>query len=110
MEKKVRNQIFKEVKERISTGNYDEIHRLRSIESSDKIITLGNKRLSEKDIFSYYEKVVDIIECEDGELTALGQLIENEVFENLNSTDRERYVLDLSRLYLDLKKEYFNRL
>ncbi len=105
MERKSRNQILKEVKERLTTGNYSEIHKLRSINTTDKIVILGNKRLNEKDIYDYYEKIIDMQQNDENEFKAIGILVDNNVFLNMNETEKQRYILDLSKLYLSLRQE-----
>ena len=54
MERKTRNQLLREVRERVSSGNYMEIHKLRSINSTCKVVILGNKKLDERGIYDYY--------------------------------------------------------
>ncbi|MBQ4072763.1 MAG: hypothetical protein IJD50_03460 [Clostridia bacterium] len=105
MERKTRTQILREVKERLATGNYTEIHKLRSINTTDRIITLGNVLLNDKDVFEYYEKVLALQNDEFAELSAIGKLINQDVFDAMNDSQKQMYVLDLSKLYLALKEE-----
>ncbi len=105
MERKSRNQILREVRERITSGNYAEIQKLRSISSTDTIVILGDKRLDEKDIFDYYEKVLDLVTDEESELCALGKLVNIESFDIMDEDAKQRYILNLSKLYLSLKED-----
>ena len=95
MERKTRTQILREVKERLATGNYTEIHKLRSINTTDRIITLGNVLLNDKDVFEYYEKVLALQNDEFAELSAIGKLINQDVFDAMNDSQKQMYILDL---------------
>ena len=109
MERKSRTQILKEVKERLSTGNYNEIQKLRSINSYDSIIIVGNKRLTEKEVFEFYDKVVEIQQDEELRLKPLGYIIDSDEFDKLDDTQKQKYLFDVSKLYLKLREEYFSR-
>ena len=109
MERKSRTQILKEVKERLSTGNYNEIQKLRSINSYDSIIIVGNKRLTEKEVFEFYDKVVAIQQDEKLRLSPLGYIIDSDEFDKLDDTQKQKYLFDVSKLYLKLREEYFSR-
>ena len=109
MERKSRTQILKEVRERLSSGNYNEIQKLRSINSYDSIIIVGDKILTEKEVFEFYDKVVEIQQNDELQLRALGHIVENDVFEKLDDTQKQKYLFDVSKLYLKLRDEYFSR-
>ena len=109
MERKSRTQILKEVRERLSSGNYNEIQKLRSINSYDSIIIVGDKILTEKEVFEFYDKVVEIQQNDELQLRALGHIVENDVFEKLDDTQKQKYLFDVSKLYLKLREEYFSR-
>lgn len=53
-----------------------------------------------------YEIVVDILNSDKVILNPLGLLIEHCVYDNLSQTERERYVLRLSELYIKMAKRY----
>lgn len=106
---KTRQQILKEVKERLITGNYDDIHKLKSINSVDRLVILGEKLLTEKEIYDYYQKVVDIQRDDGLQLKAIGHLIDNDLYEKLSESAKQRYVLDLSKFYLNLKSEFLRK-
>lgn len=105
MERKSRNQILKEVKERLSTQNYFEIHKLRSLPSTEKIIILGNKRIDEKKVYELYEKIIELQKDEYFEYKALGVLADQEYYNSLDDSLKQKYILDLSRLYMALVDE-----
>jgi|GEM_PF-5705699 len=110
VEKKSRTQILKEVKERLTTGNYNEIQKLRSINSYDSIIIVGNKRLSEKEVFEFYDKVVEIQQNDELQLRALGYIVDENLLKKLSDSEKQKYLFDVSRLYLKLKEEYLTKI
>ncbi len=107
---KTRAQILKEVKERMSTGNYAEIHKLKSIKSVDRLVILGEKILTNSEIYDYYQKVVDIQANDDLQLKAIGYLMDMDLYFKLSDVGKQKYVLDLSCFYLNLKDEYYKSL
>ena len=59
MEKYTRKELLKQIKQRLSNGDYDEIHKYKSINTQDKIIVLGDKTLSDSEIYDYYLACVE---------------------------------------------------
>lgn len=109
MEKYTRKELLKQIKQRLSNGDYDEIHKYKSINTQDKIIVLGDKTLSDSEIYDYYERV-EKIQIEAGlELKAMGILIDHSVFDVLDEVGRQRYLFNLSKFYLDLRKDFFDK-
>lgn len=106
---KTRAQILKEVKERMATGNYAEIHKLKSIKSVDKLVILGGKILADNEIYDYYQKVVLIQSDEELQLKAIGYLVDDKLYNELSPEAKQRYVLDLSKFYLSLKNEFLSK-
>ena len=106
---RTRSLIFKEMRERMTTGNYTEIHKLRSIKNVDRVVMLAGKRLSADEIYAYYEKVAEIQRNDELCLKAIGCLIDYKIFNQLDSSSKQRYVLDLSSFYLSLREEYLTK-
>lgn len=106
MERKTRQQLLKEVKERMSSGNYSEIHKLKSVKNVDRVVVLGERRLTESEIYSYYEKVVLIQSNDELKCKAIGLLIDDEVYEKLSDSAKQRYVLEIGKFYHSLMNEY----
>lgn len=53
-----------------------------------------------------YALVVEILESDKVILNPLGLLIEHKIYDTLSSTEKERYVLRLSELYIRMTQKY----
>lgn len=106
---RTRSVIFKEMRERMTNRDYSTIQKLRSIKNVDRVVMLGGKRLTGDEIYAYYEKVSDIQRSDNLCLKAIGCLIDHAVFDKLDESAKQRYVLDLSSFYLSLKEEYLTK-
>ena len=109
MERKTRQQLLKEVKERMASGNYNEIHKLKSVKNVDRVVLIGEHRLSESEIFSYYEKVTLIQNSDELKCKAIGLLIDDEIYKKLSDSAKQRYVLEIGKFYHSLLEEYQNK-
>lgn len=107
--KRMRNSVLRSVRERMVSGNYDEITKLNSIKTVSDIVVIAGKRLSAEDIFGYYETVAAIQDDDVRTLGAVGELVDGDVYESFGEEDRERYVLTLSAFYKKLKAEVNER-
>lgn len=68
---------------------------------------LCGEALTLEEIAEIYERVSELYMC--GEKTlALKELINKTRFDELNEVEKQRYVLDLSKLYLDIRAEILN--
>ncbi len=95
--------ILKQVKEKFSSNAYREAARLKCIRPTSELFILAGRRLSPEEIAEKFYAVERF--SQDDELSAVGKLIDNELFETLNGEERERYILNASALYRELKKE-----
>lgn len=107
--KRMRNSVLRSVRERMVSGNYDEITKLNSIKTVSDIVVIAGKRLSAEDIYGYYETVAAIQDDDVRTLGAVGELVDGDVYESFGEEDRERYVLALSAFYKKLKAEVNER-
>ncbi len=103
--KRMRNSVLRSVRERMVSGNYDEITKLNSIKTVSDIVVIAGKRLSAEDIYGYYETVAAIQDDDVRTLGAVGELVDGDVYESFGEEERERYVLALSAFYKKLKAE-----
>ena len=53
-----------------------------------------------------YAKVKKMLEANPDISSPIGKLIEKEVYDTLNAENRDRYLLDLTKRYNAMKKEY----
>lgn len=108
--KRMRNNMLRSVKERMISGNYDDIVRLNSVRSASDIVVIANRCLSAEDIYRYYETVAAIQSSGDDRcLSAVGSLVDSRVYDSLSEEQRERYILSLAAFYKDLREEYLRR-
>ncbi len=54
-----------------------------------------------------YEKVCAILDCDEIALNPIGQLIDNQVYGALDSAGKQRYILELSNKFRELKERYY---
>ena len=59
----------------------------------------------EKERKRIYEKVVEIVNSECPVTNPIGLLIDENVYEKLSPIERERYVLELSKLFVELTEK-----
>ncbi len=104
-----RKELLKQIKQRLSNGDYEEIHKYKSVNTQHKLIVLGDRTLSDSEIYDYYERVEKIQLESELELKAIGLLIDHSAFDRLDKVAQQRYLLNLSKFYLGLKKEYFDK-
>lgn len=107
--KRMRNSVLRSVKERMISGNYDEIAKLNSLKTASDIVVIAGRRLSAEDIYGYFETVAAIQEEDERVTGAVGELVDEGVYEELGEEERERYVLGLAAFYKNLKEEAASR-
>ncbi len=54
-----------------------------------------------------YQKVVEILECEEQILNPLDCLIDHKAIQACDSATRQRYVLEASKMFIRLKERYY---
>ncbi|MDE6029642.1 MAG: hypothetical protein K2F90_04915 [Clostridiales bacterium] len=54
-----------------------------------------------------YRKVCDILDSNEITLNPIGQLIERDVYDGLDSAGKQRYVLELSEKFRELQERYY---
>ena len=59
----------------------------------------------EKEKKRIYEKVIEIVNSEEPITNPIGLLIDEVVYAKLSPSERERYVLELSRIYIELTEK-----
>jgi hypothetical protein len=64
---------------------------------------VANKQMIEED--PLFDKVKKLLESEDV-MNPLSELTDNKYFNSLNETEKERYIMDISKRYNEIK-EYF---
>lgn len=54
-----------------------------------------------------YRKVCDILDSNEVALNPIGQLIERDIYDGLDSAGKQRYVLELSEKFRQLQERYY---
>ena len=54
-----------------------------------------------------YRKVCDILDSSEIALNPIGQLIERDVYDGLDATGKQRYILELSEKFRELQERYY---
>lgn len=96
----------REAKARMAIGAYDEISRIKEVKTAEKIFVIGNEPLSAKQICEYYHRVAVMQQDINLALQGVGALIDQEIYDRMDPSQRERYVLLIAALYRELKNEY----
>ena len=54
-----------------------------------------------------YEKVCRILDADEDTMNPIGQLVDQDEFRRLDEGGRQRYILELSKKYRELKDRYY---
>lgn len=104
-------------KQRLKMGYFDSLKREkeqsgRQTESS--IAVEYSMRVSRAEVAAsssadekMYRKVCDILDSSEVALNPIGQLIERDVYDRLDATGKQRYVLELSEKFRELQARYY---
>ena len=80
-------------------------NRLRYGYEKETELNLSSIPSVEKEKRRIYEKVVEIVNSDAPITNPIGVLIDESVYSKLSPSERERYVLELSRLYIELTEK-----
>ena len=82
--------------------------RMRNGYFPDEGFGKGNIPSLEREERRVYEKVKNILDSEEPITNPLGLLIDDKVFERLSAPEKERYVLEISKIYIRMAEKYLN--
>lgn len=54
-----------------------------------------------------YKKVCEILDRDETTINPIGQLIDNELYSTLDAASKQRYILELSNKFRELKERYY---
>ncbi len=54
-----------------------------------------------------YKKVCEILDRDETTINPIGQLIDNELYSSLDAAAKQRYILELSNKFRELKERYY---
>ena len=71
----------------------------------DESMAYNSVKANEEEIF--YDKVCSILEEDENTTNPIGQLINKEEFDKLDSDNRQRYILKLSQKFREMRERYY---
>ncbi len=96
-EKNYRKIFAKEAKKRLATVTVNDV--------GDERYFLNNRRLTQEEIAAM-ENVIDEISASDEFIpNPIGRFIDKKEYELLDEPSRQKYVLDLSKIYIEIKEK-----
>lgn len=99
-----RDRVLQEVGESEETKfKISEYQRAKLKRDTDLII---NQPQAETDEV-LYEKVCRILDADEDTMNPIGQLVDQEEYRRLDEGGRQRYILELSKKYRELKDRYY---
>lgn len=104
-------------KQRLKMGYWESLKNQRSDESArgtaqgEEVV----RRMRPVEVVSHtsaadekmYRKVCAILDSDEISLNPIGQLIERDVYDGLDANGRQRYVLELSEKFRELRDRYY---
>lgn len=103
---KEKQEFFKMIKKRLMENNYSEYSVRIKDERIGEVYFLNNKRMSREQIKVLSGKINEILESDDFITDPLNKLIlDYDEFIKLDEIGKQRYILDLSNIYIDIKKK-----
>ncbi|MDD4315574.1 MAG: hypothetical protein PHC84_00265 [Clostridia bacterium] len=104
-----KHEFFKMIKKRLVENNYSDYTVKINDERVGEVYFLNNKRMTSEQIRVLSVKVSEIIKSDDFILDPLTKLIiDKDEFMSLDEIAKQRYILDLSSIYIDIKKKTIN--
>lgn len=106
---KEKHEYFKMIKKRMQENNYTQYSERMKEEKAGAVYFLNNKRMSREQIKVLSVKVKEITSSNEFILDPLNKLIlDYDEFIKLDDVEKQRYILDLSNIYIDIKKKSIN--
>lgn len=97
------------VKNRLKSNNYSKYRQNTKVKSKFKLLSgvfsnleIEVKRICNNEV-ELYNKVAEILNSET--ICPLAQLTDNKVFDKLNDEEKQRYMLNLSAKFNEIKKQ-----
>ncbi len=99
---KLENEMRKSNEEIVSVA---EVQTIREKVKRDEGILLGREDVSRDEQF--YIKVCEILDDDEDVINPIGQLIDKEKYEQMDEGNRQRYVLELSKKFREMRDRYY---
>lgn len=85
------------------------IQLLSSLQRSDYVRTTNmalNRERADKEE-QLYQKVCSILSSDENVMNPIGQLVEREVYDLMDEQNKQRYILELSQKFRELRERYY---
>lgn len=96
--------IIKSAKARMLRNDYDEAKRSYRLGLNNTIYRINSHRLTKEEIGGLCDKILEI-EGSNDTVFAIGKLVDKDVLARLSPSAQERYVLEIAKLYRDLREK-----
>lgn len=95
-------------KQRLKMGYWNSLHG--SVNDGEPVPQsksyVSDNTLSKRDE-TMYKKVCAMLESDETTLNPIGQLIDNDEYSKLDAQSKQRYILELSKKFRELKERYY---
>lgn len=99
-----RERVLREVGENEETKfKISEYQRAKLRRDTDLIVSQSPASVDE----ALYERVCRILDADEDTTNPIGQLIDQETYRRLDDGGRQRYILELSKKYRELRERYY---
>lgn len=92
-----------------NNNSYSSLIRVKEIQQArierDLNKTLGNAQVLKDEAF--FEKVRQILDKDEDISNPLGLLVEHEIYDNLDPSNKQRYILELSKKFIQMRDRYY---
>lgn len=83
----------------VERRNADAARQIRGAEATQKSVSPRDERL--------YGIVCEMLDSNEVTINPIGRLIERDVYEGLDPSSRQRYILELSEKFRELRERYY---
>lgn len=95
-------KIIKSAKTRMLKNDYAEAKRIYRLGLNTTCYAVTGRNLTKEELSGMCEKIREIENSSD-DIFAIGKLVDKELLSRLNESEQERYVLEIARLYRDIR-------
>ena len=91
------------------SNDSSQLQLLSSLQRSEYVRQSGfafNKERTDKEE-QLYSKVCNILTTDENTTNPIGQLVERDIYEAMDEHNRQRYILELSQKFRELKERYY---
>ncbi|HHU42743.1 MAG TPA: hypothetical protein GXZ42_00225 [Clostridiales bacterium] len=104
-----KHEFFKMIKKRLVENNYSQVTVKIKNQRLSEVYFLNNKKMTRDEIRDITLKISEMMQSDRFISDPLSKLILNyEEFKGLDEIAKQRYILDLSVIYNDIKNKYQN--